>query len=314
MAIFNTKYSKIENNTGFGEKSQGGRYFKKDGLPNVIKIGLSKYESWSWFHALICMPPIKFLTVIIIGFLLLNTIFTFIYMVVGIDRLQGISSTNLFEQFSEVFFFSAQTFTTVGYGRISPIGFWSGLISTIEAFTGLMSFALASSLFYARFAKPQIHLRFAKNAIIAPYKNKSKALMIRLAPTKGSVLTDVEAKLTLAIRNVDNNTNKFYQLPLEISTISAIPVSWTLVHEINDKSPLFGFNKDDFEKSDFEVLVFVKAFEDAYANQVVTRHSFLNTEIVYGVKYRVMYYPSKDKSTTILDFGLIDAYETAEMP
>jgi len=317
MAMFRRSNKKLRSDetTGFGtySKDNSGRYYDKDGLPNIRKKGLSIFESLSWYHTMINLPSSHFLLLIFLFYIVINLIFTCVYALIGIEHLVGIKDGNTFEQFMEMFFFSTQTFTTVGYGRISPVGMMVSGVATFEAFLGLLSFALATGLFYGRFSRPKAHLRFSKNMLISPFK-EGKALMFRLAPFKNNYLSDVEVKLTLAVREEENGVwmNKFYALETQIQRINMLILSWTVVHPIDEKSPLFGFSDKEILETPMEVLVFIKGFDEAYSNAVITRTSYLNTEIVSQAKFKIMYGPDSDANTTILDFRLLDVYDKLE--
>lgn len=303
---------KSDETTGFGShsKDNSGRYYTKSGIPNVNKIGLGWLENISWYHTLIQMSTGKFLLLVFAIYLLLNLFFTLIYAAIGIEYLSGVERGNAVQDFLEMFFFSAQTFTTVGYGRISPIGYITSFVATFEAFIGLLSFAIATGLFFARFSKPESHIRFSKNAIISPFKD-GKALMFRLASFKNNNISDIEVKILLAIKEEENGeiVNKFYPLDTVIDKINLLSLSWTLVHPINENSPLLGFDENDMKTTPFEVMVFVKGFDEIYSNQVITRTSYLNSEIIWNAKFKIMYRPDEKNSTTILDFSLIDEFE-----
>lgn len=309
------KKLRSDETTGFGtySKDNSGRYYDKDGLPNVRKKGLNIFESLSWYHTMINLPSSHFLLLIFLFYIFINLIFTWIYALIGIEHLVGIKDGNTFEQFMELFFFSTQTFTTVGYGRISPMGMMVSGVATFEAFLGLLSFALATGLFYGRFSRPKAHLRFSKNMLISPFK-EGKALMFRLAPYKNNYLSEVEVKLTLAVREEENGVwmNKFYALETQIQRINMLILSWTVVHPIDEKSPLFGLSDQEILSTPMEVLVFIKGFDEAYSNAVITRTSYLNTEIVSQAKFKIMYGPDSDANTTILDFRLLDVYDKLE--
>jgi len=226
-----------------------------------------------------------------------------------------VNSGTSFKNFTEVFFFSAQTFTTVGYGRISPVGFAASTVSTFEAFLGLLSFAIATGLFYGRFARPKAFLKFSDNALIAPYKDIT-AFMFRLAPYKNNALSEVEVKLTLGITTEENGKlfDKFYDLELEFAKINGLALSWTIVHPIDDKSPFYGLSKEDIANTDMEVIVFIKAFDQVFSNNVITRTSYVSSEIVWGAKFKMMYHPSEDKNKTILDVSKLNEYEKMPLP
>ena len=308
---------KSEINTGFGNNSNstGGRFINKDGKPNVIKKGVGILDRYSWYHTLLEMKLWHFGLLLFVIYIGINLVFAGIYYLIGINHLGGVNSGSSFKNFTEVFFFSAQTFTTVGYGRISPIGFAASAVSTFEAFLGLLSFAIATGLFYGRFSRPQAFLKFSKNALIAPYKN-GKALMFRMVPFKNNSLSDVETKVTLAITTEENGklTDKFFDLGLEFSKINGLSLSWTIVHPIDEKSPFNDLSKEDIAKTDLEIMVYVKAFDSVFSNNVISRTSYVNDEIVWGAKFKMMYHPNQDKSKTILTIDKLNEFDEVPLP
>ena len=318
MAIFKRKINiQSELNTGFGvnsENSSGRFYDRNHGGANVIKKGVGVLNRYSWYHTMLAMPIAKFLSLLLIAYIIVNLFFAGIYYLIGIDHLAGVNQGSDIKNFSEVFFFSAQTFTTVGYGRISPVGFAASAVSTFEAFLGLLSFAIATGLFYGRFSRPRAFLSFSHNALIAPYKD-GIALMFRMAPYKNNLLSEAEVKVNLAMQLEENGKmmNRFFNLDLEISKINSLALSWTIVHPINDKSPLYNFNYTDIVNAKIEALVFVKAFDEVFSNTVVQRFSYIASEVVWGAKFRMMYHADNRKKATILDLGKLNDYEKIEL-
>jgi inward rectifier potassium channel len=203
--------------TGFGtlSNSTGGRFINKDGQANVQKKGVNFLSRYSWYHTMLGMSRGKFLLLLFIIYISLNLLFAGVYYLVGIDHLAGVHAGSPLKNFTEVFFFSAQTFTTVGYGRISPVGFLASAVSTFEAFLGLLSFAIATGLFYGRFSRPRAFLRFSEYALISPYGNGT-ALMFRMVPYKNNTLSEVEVKLTMALSVEEDGKlrDKFFNLDM----------------------------------------------------------------------------------------------------
>ncbi|ELM3649110.1 Inward rectifier potassium channel Irk [Flavobacterium psychrophilum] len=306
------KNLKTDNQTGFGTNASnyGGRFLAKDGSANIEKRGLSFFDQISWFHTLLRLPAWKFQLMIFLVFIFVNFIFATIYYFIGIEHLNGIIASSEIEKFGQIYFFSAQTFTTVGYGHISPEGFLTSAVASGEALIGLLGFAIATGLFYGRFSRPKAHLKFSENAIIAPFQG-GKSLMIRVASYKNTNLTDAEAKLTLAMTVEENGVyvNRFFPLDLEYSTINALTLSWTLVHHITEESPLFEFTKDDFANEKGEVLVFLKAFDEMFSNTVAIRTSYIFKEIVYGAKFLQMFKHSNDNTKTIIHIDKLNLFE-----
>jgi hypothetical protein len=318
MAIikkFNT-HLKSEENTGFGTNSNnsGGRFFNPRGSANIKKKGVHLLNRYSWYHTMLEMPRGKFLLLLFGVYIAINLVFAGVYYIIGIEHLAGIRTGSPLESFTEVFFFSTQTFTTVGYGRISPTGFLTSSVATFEAFLGLLNFAIATGLFYGRFSRPRAFLQFSHNALVTPHKD-GIALMFRMAPYKNNNLSEAEVKLTMAMQVEENGkmANKFYNLDMEISKINALALSWTIVHPINEQSPLFGFSETDIKNTRLEVLVYVKAFDEIFANNVVGRTSYISSEIVWGARFKLMYHPSEDKSHTILDLEKLNEHDKEEI-
>ena len=152
---------------GFGTKTsdQKSRLIKRDGSFNIHRIEPSKWNSISIYHALITMSWNKFNTIVFIYFIGINLIFASCFYFVGVEGLNGVESTTEFDKFLEAFFFSTQTFSTVGFGRISPGSHLTSAIAAIESLVGLLGFALATGILYGRFARPKARIIYSKNAI-----------------------------------------------------------------------------------------------------------------------------------------------------
>ena len=316
MAVSRRNNLRSRINTGYSSNSNstGGRFINRDGQPNVIKRGVSIAERYSWYHTMLGMKRGKFLLLLLLIYISINLVFAGVYYIIGPEHLAGIDHKNPWKEFSEVFFFSTQTFTTVGYGRISPVGFLTSAVATFEAFLGLLSFAIATGLFYGRFSRPRIFLRFSDVALIAPYHD-GRAFMFRIAPYKNNSLSEVEAKLMMAITTEENGklTDRFYDLELEYNSVSGLPLSWTLVHPIDEKSPFYELGPADISRLDIEVMVYIKAFDQVFSNTVTARTSFVSHEIVWGGRFKLMYAPNEDRSKTILDLKKLSQYEKVEL-
>ena len=304
-------------NTGFGTNasSYGGRLLNIDGTPNIEKRGIGYFQRTSWFHSMLSISGWRFFLIILFFYIAVNLFFTFIYYLIGVEHLTGLKTSSESEKLMEAFFFSTQTYTTVGYGRISPSGFAMNMVSSFHALIGLLSFAVATGLMYGRFSRPKAYIKFAENAVIAPYKEIS-ALMLRLAPFKNTTLTDAEAKITMALITEEDGktTNHFFNLDLELKNINSLTLSWTIVHPITEESPLYNFTEEDFKNAKGEFIVFIKAFDDMFSNSVIARTSYTFDEVRYGVKFVPMFHRDNDRNTTILDLDKLNLFEQATLP
>ncbi|GAB2790351.1 ion channel [Rhabdobacter roseus] len=297
-ASLSGKKSKSIDNTGFSPNSDaaGRRLINRDGTVSLRKKGIPFYERISIYHSLLRMPRLYFILTVFGIYTSLNIIFATIYFSLGPDSLEGtLLADSLSERYLQAFFFSSQTLTTVGYGHISPVGFVTNVVASIESFIGIMSFALVTGMFYARFSRPEAYIRFSDHFLVAPYR-EGKALMFRLATTKNNHLTDVEAEVTAAIHVTEHGkaTTKFYQLALEFSKINSLGVSWTVVHPLDENSPFSDFTQQDFTAGRLELMITIRAFDDHFSNTVQQRTSYIQQEMVYGARFLPMYEQSKD--------------------
>jgi len=313
---FNRK-AKADNETGLSTNSNlsAGRFFKKDGSPNMEVRGMPFFARLNLYHALLSTKNWKFITVIMLFFVSVNLLFACLYLLIGLDHLGGMVANSFTEKFGEAFFFSAQTFTTVGYGRINPIGFWASFTASLEALIGLMSFALVTGLLYGRFARPKSYIRYSKNALFTPFKD-GVAVMFRMVPYTKNYLVNVEVRVTLALRLMEDGIlkNRFFNMPLDIAKANTMTANWTLVHPINEESPLYQLTKEDITNAEAELLIFTEGFDESFASTVISKASYTYEEFVYGAKFLPMYNRSDDNSRTILHLDRLDDYETIPLP
>ncbi len=312
-----SKKVKAETETGLSTSStsNGGRFFTKDGSANITMKGIPFFSSFNLYHSLLSISTFKFLLIIISSFIGINLLFAGVYLLIGIDKLGGmVANTNL-EKFGEAFFFSAQTFTTVGYGRINPIGFAPSFAAALEALIGLMSFALITGLLYGRFAKPQAYIKYSTNALFVPFRG-GIAFMIRMSPYTKNFLVNVEARVTLSMQIIEEGIkkNSFFNIVLDIAKANTLVSNWTLVHIVNEESPFYNLTKEDIDNANAEVLVFVQGFDESFANTVVSRTSYTANEFVYGAKFLPMYNPNTTNTGTILHVDKLNDYELVALP
>ncbi len=274
------------NDPGFGNFSvqNSKRYVNKDGTFNIKHINKSNSISAAYSYLIAISWP-KFFALVLLSYTLINVVFACAYLLIGIDNLTP-STGILMHDFFNAFFFSAQTITTVGYGGISPSGIVTGLISSFEAMLGLLCFSFVTGLLYGRFSKPKANIKFSNAMVLREYKGNN-ALMFRIMNTQKSIMIRPKATVTLMLSEKEKQTYKssFFKLKLERDTITYLPTTWTVVHEIDADSPLKKYSLEELKQLHAEIVILISFYDDAFNQEVHQVYSYLLSEVVENQKF-----------------------------
>lgn len=294
--------------SGFSSKPnlQGTRLLNKDGSFRAKKVGLGFWEQFSLFHTLHQMSWTKFIIYIFLFYSIVNFIFSFVYLAVGVEGISGAIYENKWEEFLQAFFFSCQTITTVGFGALSPNNTTIQVISSLEAFVGLMLFAIMTGMLYGRFAKPRAEFIFSEKVIVSPYQD-GHGIMFRLANAKNTDM--INANVDFLVGYLENGKRKFAQLGLERGSINFLPTSWTVVHPLNDDSIFKNWSPSDYIEKEVEFMVTIMAYDNTYDQNVNTRTSYKGQELEFNKKF-VSMTSVNSNGEPIVDLSLIGTYES----
>jgi inward rectifier potassium channel len=301
---------------GFGSvvaRESRQRLLNRDGSFNVARKGLTLGSSLSPYHALLTLSWTRFIGLLVASYLLLNGVFAVAYLLCGPGGLQGPYPVgDAGSGFARAFFFSVETFSTIGYGNIGPASLATNLVVTVEALVGLLWLALATGLLFARFSRPTAKILFSRTAVIAPYRGIG-GLEFRIANARSSQLIEVEASVVLA-RFEDHGgrqVRRFHSLALERDFVTFFPLSWTIVHPIDESSPLRGLTREDLRRTDAEFLVLLTGIDETFATKVHARSSYRWDEVVWGAKFAdILHHPTGNEAITI-DVSQLDRIEPA---
>ena len=274
---------------GFGavvSRESHERLLNRDGSFNVRRTGLRFWSSFSAYHAMLTMPWWQFFGATAALYLLANIAFAAAYLACGPGALGSETAGMEHHTYLRAFFFSVQTLSTIGYGQVIPIGTPANTIVTLEALVGLMGFGIVTGLMFARFSRPTAKVLFSRHAVIAPYQNII-ALEFRVANARSNELIEVSAKVLLSrFEEVDGiRTRRYYTLSLERPSVVFLPLTWTVVHPINESSPMFGETPQSLRESQSELLVLLSGFDEIFSATVQTRTSFIPGEILFGYRF-----------------------------
>lgn len=294
------------NDFGLGAKVK--RLVNNDGTFNTRRVGLP-VSTVNIYQDLVKMSWVKFLTLVIFSLFLINAGFACIYYWIGVEHFGGMVKGNETDNFLQSFFFSFQTFTTVGYGHIAPRGYFLSLIASLEAMTGLMVFAIITGLLYGRFSRPSAKILFSENMLISPLAEGGQALVFRIVNMRKSTIMDVSARVIYSYQEKGKG-RAYFALELERSQVTLFPLNWNIVHPITEKSPLFGKTQEELFKLDGEFIVVIKGFDDTFSQDVNAVRSYRVDEIVWDAKFDLMY-ETIDDHTVVLDFRKLNSYTKA---
>jgi inward rectifier potassium channel len=285
------------------------RFLNRDGTFNVHRKGVFERGSFSPYHAILQMTWPRFIGALLFTYLLTNTIFTGLYLLCGASAFPTLVGLPFLPRLGDIFYFSVHVITTIGESGLTPSNILSKILLSLEAMTGLLGFALAAGVMFARFSNPATKIIFSKKAVVAPYKDIT-AFMVRIVNGRSNELINVQATVTVAMAD-ENGVRRFTQLSLEREMILVFPLNWTIVHPIDAESPLYGITtQEEFARRDPEFLVGISATDQDLDKTVYSRHSYIAKEIVVGKRFTNIL-ERMDDGTIVVDPARIHEIEPA---
>jgi inward rectifier potassium channel len=301
---------------GFGSvvgRNSRQRLLNRDGSFNITRRGFGLLGSLAPYHQLLAISWPGFLALFVILYFAFNLLFAVTFVLCGENALLGPGIDMLGGRFARAFYFSVQTFATIGYGQIGPNGFLPNFIVTIEALIGLMYQALGTGLLFARFARPTASIVFSRNAVVAPY-NGGQALEFRIANRRRNEIIELEAQVLFSSMQADGRggrVRRYTALPLERNKVVFFPLSWTIVHPIDSASPFDGKTPADLEAAEVEVLVLLSGTDETFEQMVHARSSYRADEIVWNARFRSAFVSDGDRGQVTIDINRLHDIESA---
>lgn len=298
---------------GFGTKivHNADRLINKDGSYNIVREG---QQVWTAYQSLVEMSWSSFFFYVVVYYVSVNLLFGFGFVLIGVDKLSGVTPSYFWNDLSAAFFFSIQTFTTVGYGAVNPQGIVAHMLASADALVGLISTALATGLFFARFSKAKAQLIFSNDALISPYRGTEQmSFQFRIANLRESRVINLRASVILSwVETTPSgfSTRRFFNLPLERDEVNLLPLNWTVVHLIDKDSPIKGWEPRDFTQNQAEVIIFIEGYDESFGQKIHVSSSYTCREIRWNAQFLPMYYPRNGK--TVLDLDAIHEFEFLE--
>ena len=238
---------------------------------------------WSdLYHYLIDKSWLRLLGLLAAWYVVANVVFAGLYMLGG-DAVNGAAPG----RFIDHFFFSVQTLATIGYGTMSPKTMYAHWLVTIEAFTGTLFVAMVTGLVFSKFSRPTARVMWSRNAVIVERGGK-RLLMFRMANERANQIVEAQVRVAATRNEITpdgERMRRFFDVALQRDRNILFVLSWTVVHEIDDKSPLFGLTVEDMKRENVQLICSVVGMDETFSQQVHARHAYEPDHIVFDQRF-----------------------------
>ncbi|HWY25673.1 MAG TPA: ion channel [Nevskia sp.] len=249
---------------------------------DAIKLGMSRFSLSDPYYLVLTISWPVFFVLTVSFYLSTNLFFALAYLVVP-----GCINGARPGVFLDHFFFSIETLATVGYGVMSPASIYGHVVASTEIIFGLMSMAVITGLVFTRFSRPRPRLLFSRVAVVAPYEER-QALMLRVVNQRHGTVAEAAARLSLLRRTTTTQgrtLRRFIDLRLERASTPIISLSWTLIHVIDEQSPLWGMTAQDLEEAGGLLLASISGYEESISASVVARQAYPARKVLFGHEF-----------------------------
>ena len=272
---------------------------------SIIQIGEFKFirtgpNFFHWsdtYHQLLTLSWPRFLGYIGLVFIAVNILFAIAYLVGG----DGIANARP-GSFIDAFSFSVQTLATIGYGAMYPQSAYANLLVTIEVWLGMLTTAMATGLMFARFSRPTARVLFSRVAVICPYQGVP-TLMFRVANQRSSWIVEAQVRVSLLlpteITPEGHSMRRLCDLKLHRSQTPIMALTWSVMHPINEHSPLYGVDPETFSQWDSQLIVTLTGLDDTLSQTVHTRYTYTPDMIVQNMRFIDVVSTAPDKTRQV---------------
>jgi inward rectifier potassium channel len=259
---------------------------------NLNGVGVGNYRfdvrnvDQRWFtdmyHYMLAVTWRRLLAVFFAVYVGTNALFAFLFWVGG-DCISNARSGS----FADAFWFSVQTYATIGYGGMAPATTYAHVLVTLEAFVGMMAMALGTGIVFSKFSRPKARVAFSNN-IVAHVRNGRPVLEFRLANQRRGSLSDAQMKFTVVKDEVTAEgqpMRRGYPLELERSQMPVLSLAWNLIHVLDEKSPLHGLSPDSGLERISGFIAILSAHDDTSADTVHARQFYTVEDVLHNMRF-----------------------------
>lgn len=265
---------------------------------DVVRKGLTHSKWRDYYHLLLTLDWPQFFVLTVASYIATNALFALLYLAGG-DCIKNARPGS----FMDAFFFSVQTMATIGYGALYPSTDYANLLVAIEALIGLLGVAMGTGLMFARFSRPTARVLFSGVAVIAPH-NGVPALMLRVANERRNQILEAQVGVSLLrdeITAEGHFMRRFYDLKLLRSQTRSFALSWMVIHEIDESSPLYGVTPESMAQTETDIVVTITGIDETASQTVHARHYYITEEVLWNMRF-VDIFTKKSDGRRMLDF------------
>ena len=258
-----------------------GASLRAGGVPNFVRIGDGRPPVSDLYHALIRMSWPAFIGSFLLTFFVYNLIFAAAYAL-DIGGLNVAAAEHL-PSFAIAFFFSVHTLATVGYGNIYPEDLFTNIVVVVEITLGLLFFALTTGLVFARFSRPTARVLLSDVAVVRPWEG-TQTLQLRAANQRRNFIFEANVRCSLLRLETfeGRSMRRFYDLKLERSVTPVLSLSWTIMHRIDEHSPLFGITQEMFEEKGYEIIFSLTGLDSTVSQPIHARAAYGPGQVLWN--------------------------------
>lgn len=252
------------------------------GQRRVLLVGARSGGFTDLYHGLLGIPVWGLFAVLGSVYVGLNVVFAGLYL---LDP-HGVTGVRP-DDFLDAFFFSVQTLSTVGYGVLAPADAYANLMVTVECFLNLVMLAVTTGVIFARVSKPTARVLFSKVATITLFEGKPH-LMFRAINERSNQILEAEVMLSLARQTITaegRTWRRFQDLEVTRRRTPLFALSWTIMHPLDESSPLFGASPESLIADEVELIVVISGVDDTFAQRIHARYAYGAENIVWDKEF-----------------------------
>ncbi len=269
--------------------------------PRIIIRGRKRQRFNDIYAQLMDATWPKLVGIFIAVFLCINTTFALLYFALA-DWWpgEGISHAR-HGYFLDYFFFSVQTLATIGYGGMSPEGIIANILVTLEAVTGFSFYALMTGLVFSKFSRPTALVTFSERAVINDDMGE-RHFSLRMINDRGNRIVDAQASLVMMRDDIlpdGSIMRRYHDMPLVRSRVPVMQLSWSVLHRIDETSPLWGETHDTLEARNAEIIVSMSGMDESLSSTIHTRFSYIAADIHFDRSFAQMLHRLPDNTLEV---------------